>query len=115
MIQFTNQAEVKAGLLARVRELEGRLDKAAAQARQIGVQEVQANLYPGHGFLTGNLSKSYERCSTVASSGPGVREITWTSDVDYQPPIELVRAPHLIPGIHAAIPQIKQVFEDAMK
>ena len=111
MIKFTNQAEVKAGLLARVRELDGRLDKAAAQGRQIGVQEVQARAPVD----TGNLQKSYERCSIVTDDGPGKRTITWTSDVDYQPAQELVHRPHLRPGIAAAEPQIKEAFRECMK
>ena len=94
-------------LKARKAKLEG-FEQIAQQARQIGVQGIQDNLYPGHGFDTGNLSKSYERCSTVTVPEPFKAEITWTSDVPYQAPQEL-KSPHLVSGIHAAWPQIEEL------
>lgn len=80
----------------------------AQQARQIGVQGIQDNLYPGHGFQTGNLSKGYERASTVTFPEPFKAEITWTSDAPYQPFVE-VRSPHLSVGIHQVWPQIQEL------
>ena len=84
---------LRAKIAARQAKMQG-FEQMAGQARQLGVQSIQDNLYPGHGYLTGNLSKSYERCSTVVIPKPFVAEITWTSDVDYQP-IQEVLSPQL--------------------
>jgi hypothetical protein len=111
MIDFKNQSEVMAGLQARIAALDKKLDTAANQCLALGLNEVQ-NRAP---VDTGNLKNSYPRCSAVKQSGTGIREITWTSDVDYQPHQELLHRPHLRPGIHAAIPAMKQAFQDAMK
>ena len=92
---------------ARKNKLEG-FEQITQQARQIGVQGIQDNLYPGHGYKHGNLSKSYERCSTVVIPEPFVAEITWTSDVPYQPPQE-IKSPHLSVGIHQVWPQIEEL------
>lgn len=102
-----NFAAFKAALEARKAKMEG-FEQLAQQARQIGVQGIQDNLYPGHGFDTGNLSKGYERASTVTVPEPFKAEITWTSDAPYQPFVE-VRSPHLAVGIHQVWPQIEEL------
>ena len=102
-----NFAAFKAAIAARKAKMEG-FEQIAQQARQIGVQGIQDNLYPGHGFDTGNLSKSYERCSTVTVPEPFKAEIVWTSDVEYQPYVE-VRSPHISVGIHQVWPQIEEL------
>lgn len=86
------------------------LEKVAQQARQIGVQSIQGNLWPGHGFDTGNMSKGYERASTVEIEN-GKATITWTSDAPYQP-IQEVKSPHLNMGIHQAWPQIVELAKN---
>lgn len=88
----------------------GKLKKTANQIRQVGVQSIQSNLYPGHGFDTGNLSKSYERCSKVEVSN-FVATVTWTSDVDYQKAQE-AKSPHLNVGIHQVLPEITELAKN---
>ena len=92
---------------ARRDKMEG-FEQFVNQARQIGVQGIQDNLWPGHGYKHGNLSKSYERCSTVTIPEPFKAEITWTSDVPYQLPQE-IKSPHLSVGIHQVWPQVQEL------
>ena len=94
-------------LKSRKAKLDG-FEQIANQARQLGVQGIQDNLYPGHGYQSGNLSKSYERCSTVTVPEPFKAEIAWTSDAHYQPYVE-ARSPHLSVGIHQVWPQIEEL------
>lgn len=104
---------LQAKIAARKAKLEG-FEQLAGQIRQIGVQSIQDNLYPGHGFDTGNLSKSYERCSNVVVPAPFKAEITWTSDVEYQA-IQEVLSPHLNIGIHMIFPEIQQLAKEFFK
>jgi hypothetical protein len=104
---------LRAKIAARQAKMKG-IEQMAQQARQLGVQSIQGNLYPGHGFDTGNLSKSYERCSVVESPKPFVAKITWTSDVDYQKYQEVL-SPHLALGIHQVFPEIQKLAADFLK
>lgn len=104
---------LRSKIAARQAKMQG-FEQMAGQGRQIGVQSIQDNLYPGHGFDTGNMSKSFERCSTVTMEGPFKAVITWTSDVGYQPYQE-IKSPHLVSGIHTAWPQIKELAENWSK
>lgn len=106
-------SRLRAKIVARQAKMQG-FEQMAQQARQLGVQSIQDNLYPGHGFDTGNLSKSYERCSTIEVPKPFVAKITWTSDVDYQP-IQEVLSPHLGIGIHMIFPEIQKLAKDFAK
>lgn len=101
---------LQAKIDARKKKLEG-FEQLAGQVRQMGVQSIQDNLYPGHGFDTGNLSKSYERCSTVQNEGPFKATVTWTSDVDYQKYQEVLN-PHLGIGIHMIFPDIQKLVKE---
>ena len=94
-------------LKSRKAKLDG-FEQIANQARQLGVQAIQDNLYPGHGYQSGNLSKGYERASTVTIPEPFKAEINWTSDAPYQPYVE-ARSPHLSVGIHQVWPQIEEL------
>ena len=104
---------LRAKIAARQAKIQG-FEQMAGQARQMGVQSIQDNLYPGHGFDTGHLSKSYERCSTVVIPKPFVAEITWTSDVDYQG-IQEVLSPHMNVGIHQIFPEIQKLAQEFLK
>lgn len=102
------------GLLAKIAARKAKMEsfeQMAQQARQIGVQSIQDNLYPGHGYQSGNMSKSFERCSTVEVPEPFKAVLTWTSDVDYQPAQE-IKSPHLAVGIHTAWPQIQELAKN---
>ena len=101
---------LRAKIAARKAKMEG-FEQMVQQARQIGVKSIQDNLYPGHGFDTGNMSKSFERCSTAVVPEPFKAEITWTSDVSYQPAQE-VKSPHLVVGIVQAWPQIQELAKN---
>lgn len=92
------------------RKISSDIEQIAQQARQMGVQSIQSNLWPGHGFDTGNMSKGYERASKVEMLD-GKAVITWTSDAPYQP-FQEVKSPHLVIGIHQVWPQIVELAKN---
>lgn len=107
----TNYAEVARELQGWIDDLDGKVELACNQALIIGVDAIRANLYPGHGFDTGNLSESYARCSRVVKLGPCQYQVIWSSDVSYQTGQEFLYSPHLRPGLHAVWPQIQALFK----
>lgn len=106
-LKFTNLPEVRASMEKRRTDMQSKLQRAGDAAKIIGIGYIRQNLYPGHGYDTGNLSDSYDRDSTVEVSGDKV-DVIWTSEVEYQPYQELIYSPHLEPGLHAAEAEIRE-------
>ncbi|MCK9570261.1 hypothetical protein M0R72_15050 [Candidatus Pacearchaeota archaeon] len=116
----SNLSVVLASLESKRRKIDQAVENTANKGKVIGVQEIQARLYAGHGFDTGNLSGSYPRCTTIAKPADGVRQIDFTSDVDYQIFVEkgtsrMSAKPHLEPGVNAAIPRISKILKEEME
>jgi len=112
----SNLSVVLASLALKASKVDQAVERAANKGKIIGVQEIQ-NRAP---VDTGNLKGSYPRCSTVTKPSDGVRQIDFTSDVDYQPDQEFGTSqqpgtPHVRPGIAAAMPQIGKILKEVLE
>jgi hypothetical protein len=117
----SNLSVVLASLALKASKVDQAVERAANKGKIVGVQEIQSNLYsPHHGLDTGNLKLSYPRCTTITKPADGVREINFTSDVDYQVFVEagtsrMAAIPHVRPGVHAAMPQIGKILKEELE
>lgn len=116
MAWSSNISVVLASLAAKANQVDDAVGRAADKGKIIGVQEIQ-NLAP---VDTGNLKGSYPRCSAVTKPSQGVRQIDWTSDVDYQAAQEFgtsrqAGTPHVRPGVAAAMPQIAKILKEELE
>ena len=86
-----------------LKSLSGNVDKSLEEIAQeiieLAVNEIQSRLYPGHGYLTGQLHDSYN--GSYIKSGALVY-ITVGTDIYYAPYVEFKwggRCAHFIPAI----------------
>jgi hypothetical protein len=112
----SNITVVLANLARKADQVDEAVGRSADKGKIIGVQEIQ-NRAP---VDTGNLKGSYPRCSTVTKPSQGVRQIEFTSDVDYQPDQEFGNSrqpgtPHLRPGVAAAMPKIGKILKEELE
>ena len=76
------------------------VDEAAKEIIELADQEVKGRLYPGHGYLTGQLHDSYK--GEYSKSGSSVVNIEYGTDVEYAPFVEFRwegRVAHFYPGM----------------
>ena len=114
--KFMNQAEV----LARLDLFEIQADEAIGRIAQYfvmtGTMEIKKNLYPGHGFRTGDLKASYQG-EIIERSKCFARIKLWTPQ-SYAPPVEYMQGgkyAHFRPGIAVTSQKVKVYFGDAFK
>lgn len=115
-IDFKNKAEIE----ARLRLLETQADEAVQRTAQFfiltGRSEIQKNLYPGHGYKTGNLRSSYQ--GEIVESSKCQASIKLWTETTYAPPVEFMNGgkyAHFRPGIQATITMAKDYFNSEME
>jgi hypothetical protein len=115
-INFKNKAEI----LGRLQLLETQVDEAVQRTAQefilTGRSEIQKNLYPGHGYLTGNLRSSIQ-AEIVETSRCQAKIKIWT-DVTYGPPLEYGNGgkySFFRPGIQVTITKANEYFREQIE
>ena len=115
-IKFKNAAEIR----ARLQLLETQVDVVVQRTAQYfiltGRSEIQKNLYPGHGYQTGNHRSSWQG-EIIESSKCQARIKIW-SDTSYGPPLEYKdggKYSHFRPGIQVTITLAKDYFNSEME
>lgn len=109
---FTNAA-LFGGFLSRiVPGVNDAVDKAGEEIIALCDTEVKSRLYPGHGFMTGNLRESYHGVYT--KSGSSIGNIEYGTDVEYGPYVEFrwggIYA-HFFPAMMVVEPQIPIILK----
>jgi hypothetical protein len=114
-IDFKNKTEIE----ARLRLLETQCDEAVQRTATFfaltGRSEIQKNLYPGRGYITGNLRSSYQG-EIVESSKCQAKIKLWT-ETTYAPAVEYGnggRVAHFRPGIQITITLAREYFNSEM-
>jgi hypothetical protein len=115
-INFKNAAEIR----SRLQLLETQVDEAVQRTAQFfiltGRSEIQKNLYPGHGYQTGNLRSSYQ--GEIIESSKCYAKIKLWTETTYAPPVEYGnggRIAHFRPGIQVTITQANEYFNSEME
>ena len=92
------------------------VENAAKEIKALAIAHIREHLYPGHGYLTGNLSESYQ--GTVTSGG-GQATITIFTECVYAAFVEygtykMAARAHFRPGLQQTEEEGNDIFAGAI-
>ena len=115
-INFKNKAEI----LGRLNFLKTQVDQVVERTASFfiltGRSEIQKNLYPNHGYITGNLRSSYQ--GEIVERGECTATIKLWTTTTYASAVEYGnggRVAHFRPGIQITITLAREYFREQME
>jgi hypothetical protein len=114
--RLVNEAELLDRLDLYIIQADEAIQRIAQYFVMTGTMEIKKNLYPGHGFKTGDLKASYQG-EIIERSKCFARIKLWTPQ-SYAPPVEYMQGgkyAHFRPGIAVTSQKVKIYFNDQFK
>ena len=115
-IKFKNAAEIRSRLDLLATQVDEVVQRTAQMFILTGRSEIQKNLYPGHGYQTGNLRSSIQ--AEIVESSKCQATIKIFTETTYAAPLEYMQGgkySFFRPGIQITITLAKDYFNSEME